>query len=200
MRILHVLDMALPHLSTGYAVRSNYILSNQKRIGLEPIVLTRYAHSACDNDGSSVEVQEGIPYLWGPSAESHFLSFKRIGPMASQDLYELALHSSQKRFRDRIADAVEEYAPDVIHVASPAANAEIAADVGRRKGVPCSLRSSGPLAQQCRSERAPGSCIGLLSRPTENFLKGNARCRFGGHPRPDDEGRVRGPGRSSIEN
>jgi predicted glycosyltransferase/glycosyltransferase involved in cell wall biosynthesis len=136
MRILHVLDMALPHLSTGYAVRSNYILSNQKRIGLEPIVLTRYAHSACDNDGSSVEVQEGIPYLWGPSAESHFLSFKRIGPMASQDLYELALHSSQKRFRDRIADAVEEYAPDVIHVASPAANAEIAADVGRRKGVP----------------------------------------------------------------
>ena len=126
MKILHVLDMALPDLATGYAVRSDYILTNQKRIGLEPIVLTRYSHSKHVGGEGCAEMREDIPYLWGPSAESHFVPLQRLGS-ASPALYELAQQGSEKQFRNRLVDAVEEHTPDVIHVASPATNAIIAA-------------------------------------------------------------------------
>lgn len=46
------------------------------------------------------------------------------------------MRASEKRFRDRLVDAVEEHTPDVIHAASPATNAVAAADVGQSKGVP----------------------------------------------------------------
>ena len=39
MKILHILDHYKPHFS-GYVFRTNYILKYQKKIGLEPIVIT----------------------------------------------------------------------------------------------------------------------------------------------------------------
>lgn len=67
MKILHVLDMALPYLTTGYAIRSNYILTNQKQIGLRPVVLTRHSHIGYEGDKRHKEIRDGIPYLWGPT-------------------------------------------------------------------------------------------------------------------------------------
>ena len=45
MRVLHVLDSSLPHLS-GYTVRSQAIIECQRRAGLEPVALTSDAHDA----------------------------------------------------------------------------------------------------------------------------------------------------------
>src|SRR5262245_66693575 len=43
MKVLHILDHSLPYLS-GYSYRSQYIIRHQRRLGLDPVVVTSPKH------------------------------------------------------------------------------------------------------------------------------------------------------------
>ena len=78
MRILHVLDHSLP-LFSGYAFRSNYIISNQRNHGLEAVVLTSIKHIENTKDKKTHETIDDIEYyrIWFKKTKLTSLSFLR---------------------------------------------------------------------------------------------------------------------------
>ncbi|MCY3684432.1 MAG: hypothetical protein OXH16_23820 [Gemmatimonadetes bacterium] len=61
MKILHILDVSLPHRQSGYSLRSQYIINTQKALGFDPVVLTRWGVSEELTD--DVEYINDVPYL-----------------------------------------------------------------------------------------------------------------------------------------
>lgn len=57
MKILHILDRSFPYTG-GYTSRAHYIIQHQKKLGLEPIVLTSYRHIS----EKDVEMMDGNMY------------------------------------------------------------------------------------------------------------------------------------------
>ena len=57
MKILHILDISLPHRQSGYSLRSQYIVNAQKALGFDPIALTRLGAPA---DG---QCADGVEYI-----------------------------------------------------------------------------------------------------------------------------------------
>jgi PEP-CTERM/exosortase A-associated glycosyltransferase len=116
-RVLHVLDHSLP-IGSGYSYRSRSILLAQRRLGLEPAVVTSPKQGP-GQDGC--EVLDGI---------SHY----RIGgaggglPIAN----ELNL---MRRMAGRIARIARSERIDVIHAHSPVLNGLPALWAGRRLGL-----------------------------------------------------------------
>ena len=39
MKVLHVLETSIPHI-VGYTIRARAIIDNQRRVGLDPVVVT----------------------------------------------------------------------------------------------------------------------------------------------------------------
>lgn len=145
MKILHVLNFSLPFRTSGYCIRSKYIVDIQKLLGLEPIVITKHQISAnkslskIESDVSkqlseNKEYLDGILYLRDNVAT---FSQKRLEDFARLIRSErLFLYSQKRRFQTHISRAVKKYSPDLIHVASPAQNALVAIEVGRRFRLP----------------------------------------------------------------
>ena len=106
MKVLHVLNDSIP-LIGGYTSRSKYIVSHQKRIGIEPFVVTSVRQGMTR---ANVERIDGVEYFrtfW--SKKNNFLG--QIPIIAI--LAEIAL------FFKRIRDAIRAVNPDVIHAHSP---------------------------------------------------------------------------------
>ena len=138
MKILHVLDYSLRSRQAGYTIRSKYIFDAQSEIGLEPIVATRFkdAHLI---DGKSLmdeEYLDGVLYVNDMTQASMDRHFKSLG--SHRIPYASVLHRQglQRQFQNHISRVVEVHRPEVIHVASPAQNALISADVGKKYGIP----------------------------------------------------------------
>ena len=117
-RVLHVLDHSLP-IASGYSYRSRSIVAGQKRLGLEPVVLTS-PKQGTERDGR--ELVDGIPhYRTG-----------RIGgrlPFARELLLMLCLAS-------RIIRVARAEGTELIHAHSPSLNGLPALWAGRRLGLP----------------------------------------------------------------
>ncbi len=119
MRVLHVLDHSLPVMS-GYSTRSRSIVTFQKTLGLEPIVLTSPKHGPAPADR---EVMDGIPH------------YRTSLPWASQLPYvhELVL---MRRLARRIAAVARAEQAAIIHAHSPVLNGLPALWAARTLGLP----------------------------------------------------------------
>lgn len=117
-RVLHVLDHSLP-LGSGYSYRSRSIVAAQKRLGLEPIVLTS-PKQGTDRDGC--DLVDGI---------RHYRTGRTRGrlPFAR----ELLLMG---RLASRIIQVARSEKIEVIHAHSPSLNGLPALWAGRRLGLP----------------------------------------------------------------
>lgn len=117
-RVLHVLDHSLP-LGSGYSYRSRSIVAAQKRLGLEPIVLTS-PKQGTDRDGC--DLVDGI---------RHYRTGRTMGrlPFAR----ELLLMG---RLASRIIQVARTEDIEVIHAHSPSLNGLPALWAGRRLGLP----------------------------------------------------------------
>ena len=117
-RVLHVLDHSLP-LGSGYSYRSRGIVAAQKRLGLEPIVLTS-PKQGTDRDGC--DLVDGI---------RHYRTGRTRGrlPFAR----ELLLMG---RLASRIIQVARSEKIEVIHAHSPSLNGLPALWAGRRLGLP----------------------------------------------------------------
>ncbi len=131
MKILHVLDVSLPHRQSGYSIRSKYIVETQKELGFELVVFTRYGGQA-----DEVELINGISY-WRHATEDIWRDmYTRLGGFHLPDTPHVCHVGARLRFGKRLAHVIEAEAPDVIHVASPERNAIVAIDVGHQYGLP----------------------------------------------------------------
>lgn len=125
MRVLHILDHSLPVMS-GYSTRSHNIVTFQRRLGLQPVVLTSPKHP---RGGPPCETREGIPY-YRTQRSAH----KRTLPYAS----ELAMMA---RFARRIGDVARAEGVTVLHAHSPVLNGLPAIWAARRLGLPAVYES-----------------------------------------------------------
>jgi PEP-CTERM/exosortase A-associated glycosyltransferase len=119
MKILHVLDHSLP-IGSGYSYRSRSITTFQKRLGLDPVILTSPKHGS---QHDSCESLEGI---------RHYRTGRGWRPQLPF-LQELML---MRRLAQRIGDVARIEKVSVIHAHSPLLNGLPALWAGRRLGVP----------------------------------------------------------------
>lgn len=118
MKVLHVLDHSLP-IGSGYSYRSRSILAAQRRLGLEPVVLTSPKQGS-PRDGQ--EIVDGLRhYRTGPAGGR--LPFVR----------ELAL---MWKVAARLVDIARREKVEVVHAHSPLLNGLPAVLAGRRLGLP----------------------------------------------------------------
>lgn len=121
MKILHILDHYKPHFS-GYVFRSNYILHNQKKMGIEPVVLTSPKQG---------EVRESVEFFDGIKIYRTLLSERHFGSIPF--LKEAKLMNTLAK---RIREIVSEIKPDIIHAHSPSLNGIPAQRVAEKMGLP----------------------------------------------------------------
>ena len=134
MKILHILDISLPHRQSGYSLRSQYIINTQKALGFDPVVLTRWGKSEQLADG--VEYIDDVPYLRNTSEEYAIRLGERLGKFQLPDTPRIYHAGQEQYFRKRVARAVEAEKPDVLHAASPGKNAQVAIDIGHYYSLP----------------------------------------------------------------
>lgn len=131
MKILHVLDVSLPHRQSGYSIRSKYIVEIQKELGYEPVVVTRYGGLV-----DEVELINGISY-WRHTTEDIWRDMQeKLGGFHLPDTPHVCHMGARLRFGKRLGQVIEAEAPDVVHVASPECNAIVAIEVGHHYGLP----------------------------------------------------------------
>lgn len=108
-RVLHVLDISVPTLA-GYTARSRSIVTEQQKLGMEPVVLTSVRQ---DNpEQHELEEFDGIRhYRTLPPAHSTLQSYAAERPGA-RELAEIS------HFRKRIAEVAAKEEVDIIHAHS----------------------------------------------------------------------------------
>lgn len=126
MKVLHVLDHSLPVMS-GYSIRSRSIVTFQKALGLEPIVLTSPKHGPAPADR---EVMDGIPHY-----RTHLTGARQL-PYAR----ELVL---MRRLARRITAVARAEHAAVIHAHSPVLNGLPALWAARTLGLPLVYEARG---------------------------------------------------------
>ena len=121
MRILHVLDHGLP-LQSGYTFRTRAILKAQEAKGWAVAAVTgsRHQHHGGAATGT-VEQVDGLTF------------HRTRAPRGAGVLGEIGGIAA---FSRRIAAAVDEFRPDILHAHSPVLDALAAWPVARRRGLP----------------------------------------------------------------
>jgi glycosyltransferase involved in cell wall biosynthesis len=124
MKVLHILDHSLPHFSS-YSLRSDYLIRTQKRLGLEPVVVTSPAHGdftdGCEKIGEIDCYRVRWPAL-PPSAKIQAL------PMVKQIACAGVLSKEIRRLAGELKI-------DLIHSHSPALNGLAAARASEQAGL-----------------------------------------------------------------
>jgi glycosyltransferase involved in cell wall biosynthesis len=161
MKVLHVLHTSVPDTS-GYSIRSDYVLRSQRRFGVEPAVVTSARHP---NGTEAEEWIEEVRY-WrthagrGPAARwAGRASFTR----------EACLMSWLHR---RVAEASSACSPDLIHAHSPVLCGLPAMRVARRIGVPFvyEVRDLWENASVDKGKFRPNSARYRVARALETYL------------------------------
>jgi PEP-CTERM/exosortase A-associated glycosyltransferase len=127
MKILHVLETSVPN-TVGYTIRSREIVTHQRRMGLDPVVVTSPLFAA-PHGAASVEEFDGTRYYRTnhirvpASARYKWLSYKLRLQMLS-------------RYRRAVLEIASREKPDLIHAHSSYTNAYGALPAARSLGVP----------------------------------------------------------------
>jgi PEP-CTERM/exosortase A-associated glycosyltransferase len=157
MKILHILDHSLPAMS-GYATRSRSILTAQRALGLDPVVLTSPKHPAA---GPSPEVIDGI---------RHYRTASRVGRTTRLPYaHEFRLMVDLMR---RVVALARVERPAVLHAHSPVLNGLPALWAGRRLGIPVvyEARAFWEDAAVDHGTTTEGSLRYRVSRALETFV------------------------------
>lgn len=119
MRVLHVLHTSLPYIA-GYTIRSDYIIRYQREHGMNPAVV-----SSAQQIGQDAPLDEvnGIPHFRTPPLEPKL-------PPGVREFRMMQLLES------RIAHAIRDWRPDVVHAHSPMLVGLPALYAARRAGLP----------------------------------------------------------------
>jgi PEP-CTERM/exosortase A-associated glycosyltransferase len=118
MRILHIFDHSLPR-RTGYALRSQAVIAEQRALGWQTVHLTGPAHGAAGTES------EG----W------HFFRTRpSVTPLARTPLLSQAL--AARRLSARIRQVVRLTRPQILHAHAPALNGLAALQAARRCKLP----------------------------------------------------------------
>lgn len=119
MKILHVLDHYKPHFS-GYVFRTSYILRYQRKLGLEPVVITSPKHGIASEPIEKIDNTLVYRTLQNGFGNIPFIRETRL------------MNSLQKR----IEEVIREQRPDIIHAHSPSLNGIPAVRAGKMFGIP----------------------------------------------------------------
>ena len=125
MKVLHVLEKSAPEL-VGYTIRARYIVEHQRRLGLEPVVVTS---PFSRGDGQRTDEIDGVRYY-------------RSNHIPRPDKTHGRLRSYWTRlnmvrgYREFVADVARRERPDVIHAHSSYTNGIAARYASERLGVP----------------------------------------------------------------
>src|SRR5262249_44193361 len=120
VKILHVLDHSFPHVD-GYSIRSHHIILEEKRRGLEVVVVTSPKHG---RSVASVEETDGIRFYRTPQGRTN----ARI-PFVGEVFLMARLFS-------RIREVARVERVDLVHAHSPSLNGIPAYLVARGRGLP----------------------------------------------------------------
>lgn len=153
MRVLHILHTSLPHIC-GYSIRSNHILSIQRKMGIEVAVVT----SAQQPDAPSDEVLDGIPHFRTPCPR-----------LAGSPIREAQLMYALSR---RLTAVIDQVRPDIVHAHSPVLVGLPAYFVTKRRGLPLvyEVRDLWENASVDRGKFAAGSVSYRAARALETWL------------------------------
>lgn len=126
MKVLHVLETSVPEL-VGYTVRGRYIVAHQRRLGLEPVVVTSPFFQGAT--GQDTEVIDGITYY----RSNHIRR-------PNKEQQKLAAYWTRfqmlRRYREFVAEIARREHPDVIHAHSSYTNGLAARHASQRAGIP----------------------------------------------------------------
>ena len=155
MRVLHILDHSAP-LQSGYVSRTLCILRAQRALGVEPYALTSPRHGA-----------EAGPPAQPIEHEAGFEFYRTPAP--ARALPGLGFRAEVKATAARLAEAVRELRPALIHAHSPVLNALPALKVARAAGVPLvyEIRAFWEDAAVDRGTTTEGSMRYRLTRTME---------------------------------
>lgn len=126
MRVLHVLETSVPEL-VGYTVRGRYIVNHQRRLGLEPFVVTSPFFRGADRQRT--EVIDGISYF----RSNHILRPDKAKGRLTAYWTRVEM---LRRYREFVTEIVRRERPDVIHAHSSYTNGLAAQYASRRTGIP----------------------------------------------------------------
>lgn len=148
-RILHVLNSSLPHTGSGYAQRSQGVLTALGRAGFDNRAVTR--------PGYPVEV--GIPWARRRD-EVQGITYTRLLPR------RLAGDATGRldQYAQLLAAAVERDRPAVLHTTTHFTNALVVRSVAESYGLPWVYEVRGQRADSWAATRAPGARDSLYYR------------------------------------
>jgi PEP-CTERM/exosortase A-associated glycosyltransferase len=162
MKVLHVLDTSIPD-TAGYTTRANYLVVNQKRLGIEPVVLTSERFKGVS--GAAEESIAGIRYYRTRKKGS---CPRRVPVLAELD--------EIKTLARRIAEVAAREKLDIIHAHSPSLNGAAALKYCRGRNIPLvyEIRAFWEDAAVDRGAFAEGSLKYRLRRRHETSVVGKA--------------------------
>jgi len=141
-RVLHLVTNSLPHKSAGYTVRTHEIALAQRRLGLDPHVVTRFGFPVQQGafDAAGQDVVDGIPY-------------HRLLPRGRFPWPEDRAMAANV---DHAAALVERLRPAVLHAATKHVNGQVALALRERYGLPVVYEVRGFLEETWLSRHGDG--------------------------------------------
>ena len=127
-KILHALEVSLPMLG-GYTIRSKYIIENQKRIGLEPVIITSPLH---EEETPLLHDYEEI----GQTRYYRTGKYNKLKPSDSLAVRLIKRHAYSRGYQKAIRAAAVKEEIDIIHAHSSYLNGIRGNIVGRELGIP----------------------------------------------------------------
>lgn len=125
LTVLHLFDHSVPYFS-GYTFRSGYILANQRKMGLNTLVLTTLKHRKQE---ALYEEVDGQRYYRTPFFKNRLANAAYNVPFVGEGML-------MKRVFNRILEVYQEEPFDLIHAHSPALNGYPAIRAARQLGIP----------------------------------------------------------------
>lgn len=118
--VLHVVTNSLPLTQAGSTIRTQRVVRAQRDLGWDARVVTRLGYPVTHGDLRSPDPQliDGVPY------------HRLLPTLMPPDDRLLAVYSAH------LGRLVDDLRPDVLHAASDHANAAVALEVGRERGLP----------------------------------------------------------------
>ena len=153
MRILHVLDHSLP-LQSGYVYRTLGILTQQRALGWDPVMLTSGKHYAPGPAREQIGDWEFLRTAPPTGVVAKFPGVRDLRIIRDLDV--------------RLDDVIEELKPDILHAHSPALNALPAIRLGKRRGVPV-VYEVRAFWEDAHISAKPGIGAGLRYRATRQL-------------------------------
>ncbi len=125
MKVLHILDHSLPYLS-AYSFRSSYMISQQRQMGITPIVLTSPSHESFEEES---EILQGVQHHRTHWPQFHMLPQPRFIPALRHEAYIASMAR-------KILQVARDCEVDLLHAHSPAFNGLAAKRAARKLGIP----------------------------------------------------------------